>query len=99
MRGTQEGAEILLLLVRGLVTSIDHTPTHTSNLPADKISFRYGIIYETAFDIQIHPSCKTDAGIDEYTHIFTDLTVPKILKTVMIRAVRRVIHNLKLILP
>jgi len=49
--------------------------------------------------IKIHPSPKIDAEIDEYTHIFTYLTVSKILKTVLIRAVRRVIHNLNLSLP
>jgi hypothetical protein len=59
-------------------------------------SFRYGINCETSFSIQIHPPRKTDAEIDEYTHFFTYLTVSRILKTVLIRTVRRVIHNLKL---
>ena len=61
--------------------------------------FRYGIDCETSFNIQVHLSRKTDAEIDEYTHNFTYLTVSKILKTLLIRAVRRVIHNLKLSLP
>ena len=99
MRGTQKRAEIFLVIVRGFEASIDHTQTHTSNRPADKIIFRYCIIYETSFNIQIHPSRKTDAEIDEYTHIFTDLTAFKILKRELIRSVRRVISNLKLSLP
>ena len=51
VRGTQKRAEIIFVLVRGLVTSIYHTQTHTSNRPADKNSVRYSIIYETSFNI------------------------------------------------
>jgi hypothetical protein len=71
-----------------------HRYTHLVKHPLQ--NFRYGIHYETSFNIQIHPSRKTDAEIDEYTHIFMYLIVSKILKAVLITALRRVIRNLKL---